>query len=71
MDDTLDFVKTEDIAAELYHQLTALWEKTGMEPRKCLSNSSVVLAEIPKDHRAAEIDLDRNTLPPAKTLVVL
>ena len=54
-----------------YHQLTALWEKSGMEPRKWLSNSSVVLAEIPKDHRAAEIDLDRNSLPPAKTLGVL
>ena len=63
MDDSLDSVKTADIAVELYHQLTALWEKAGMEPRKWLSNSSIVLAEIPKAHRAAEIDLDRNSLP--------
>ena len=42
-----------------------------MGPRKWLSNSSVVLAEIPKDHRAAESDLDRNSVPPAKTSGVL
>ena len=59
MDDSLDSVKTADIAVELYHQLTALWEKAGMEPRKWLSNFSVLLAEIPKDHLVLPSNLTR------------
>ena len=71
MDDSLDSVKTVDTAIELYRQLTDLWGKAGMEPRKWLSNSATVLAEIPKEYRAAEIDLNRNGIPTTKTLGVL
>ena len=44
--------------------------KAGMKARKWLSNSSEVLAAIPKELRAYEIDLN-DSLPAAKTLYVL
>jgi hypothetical protein len=71
MDDSLDSVKTPEIAIELYQQLTDLWGKAGMQPRKWLSNSPVMLEVIPREHRAAEVDLDRHSLPATKTLGLL
>jgi hypothetical protein len=71
MDDSLDSVKTEETAIELYRQLIGLWGKAGMQPRKWLSNSPAVLKVIPKEHRAAEVDLDRHSLPATKTLGLL
>ena len=44
--------------------------KAGMKARKWLSNSPEVLATIPKEQRAFEIDLD-NSLQATKTLGVL
>ena len=71
MHDSLDSVKNEAVVVELYHQLTELWKKAAMEPRKWLSNSPKVLSVVPPESRAAEVDLDRNSLPAAKTLGVL
>ena len=41
-----------------------------MHAYKWLSNSSRILAEIPAQDRTAEVDLDRDQLPSAKTLGV-
>ena len=71
MDDSLDSVKTVATAIELYRQLLGLWRKAGMLPRKWLSNSPAVLKVIPMENRAAEVDLDRRSLPAAKTLGLL
>ncbi len=71
MDDSLDSVKTEETAIELYRQLIGLWGKAEMQPRKWLSNSPAVLKVIPKEHRATEVDLDRHSLPATKTLGLL
>ena len=71
MDDSLDSTKTEEEAIELYRQLNGLWNLAGMQPRKWLSNSSRVLEKIPCEKRAAEIDLERGSIPSIKTLGVL
>ena len=42
-----------------------------MHARKCLSNSQKVLQKIPKEDRAAEVDLDKGNLPLVKTLGIL
>lgn len=42
-----------------------------MQPRKWLSNSLSVLEAIPDELRAAEIDLDRHSLPATKILGLL
>ena len=51
MDDSLDSVKNETIAVELYEQLAELWKRAGMQPRKWLSNSSSVLDIISPEFR--------------------
>ena len=71
MDDSLDSTLSEDQAVELYTQLDGLWKLAGMEPRKWVSNSCSVLERIPKDKRAAKINLDQGTIPLMKTLGVL
>ena len=58
MDDSMDSVENEKEGIELYHQLSGLWEDAGMHVRKWLSNSPVVLQNIPAEDRACEIDLD-------------
>ena len=68
MDDSLDSVNTESEAIELYEQLTALWGKASMRPRKWLSNSAEVLSHIPVEDRAEEVDLNKDQLPATKTL---
>ena len=70
MDDSLDSVRDNDSAMQLVQELQELWAKAGMKARKWLSNSSEVLAAIPKELRAYEIDLN-DSLPATKTLGVL
>ena len=70
MDDSLDSVRDNDSAIQLVQELQELWAKAGMKARKSLSNSSKVLAAIPKELRAYEIDLNDSLLA-TKTLGVL
>ena len=70
MDDSLDSVRDEQTAVQLVQELQDLWAKAGMKARKWLSNSPEVLAVIPKELRAFEIDL-KDSLPTTKTLGVL
>ena len=71
MDDSMDSVPEAEDGIELYNQLTGLWKKAGMQARKWLSNSSKVLAVIPVEDRASEIDLKNGELPTVKTLGIL
>lgn len=68
MDDGMDSVETSEIGIELYEQLKGLWSKAGMHVRKWLSNSSVVLEQIPQQDRATQVDLSKCELPTVKTL---
>ena len=70
MDDCLDSVESIGEAHTLYQELTQLWEKAGMKPRKWLSNEKEVLKKIPTEHRAKQIDLG-HILPYTKTLGVI
>ncbi|MCG8047834.1 MAG: hypothetical protein N0E48_19785, partial [Candidatus Thiodiazotropha endolucinida] len=70
MDDSMDSVLNDEMGIELYNQLSQLLSKAGMHARKWLSNSSGVLAQIPLQDRKAEVDLDREQIPCAKTLGV-
>ena len=70
MDDSLDSVRDNDSTIQLVQELQELWAKAGMKARKWLSNLSEVLAAIPKELRAYEIDLN-GSLTATKTLGVL
>ena len=70
MDDSMDSTLSDENAIELYKQLSRLFTKAGMHARKWLSNSSTLLSVIPQNDRKAEVDLDRDQLPSAKTLGV-
>ena len=70
MDDTMDSKEDDDEAIMLYQQLKGLWNAAGMHARKWLSNSPAVLEKIPEDDRAAEVDLEAESLPSVKTLGV-
>ena len=70
MDDSMDSIRNEDQAVELYKQLSQLLSAAGMYARKWLSNSSKVLENIPLQDRKSEVDLDTDPLPCAKTLGV-
>ncbi|XP_052820244.1 uncharacterized protein LOC128246076 [Mya arenaria] len=70
MDDSMDSVDNDKVAIRLYKELTALWEKAGMNARKWISNSKTVLEQIPVEHRAKTVDLQKNELPKVKTLGV-
>ena len=69
MDVSLDSVRDNDSAIQLVQELQELWAKAGMKARKWLSDSSEVLAAIPKKLRANGIDLN-DSLPATKTLGV-
>ena len=71
MDDSMDSVIDESTACELYRQLSELWKKAGMDARKWMSNSAMVLSKIPSEDRSTKIDLDDGQLPSVKTLGVL
>ena len=57
MDDSLDSVEGDKKGIELYHQLSALWAKAGMHARKWVSNSDKVMAVIPEEDRATEVNI--------------
>ena len=71
MDDSMDSVTDEVEGVKLYKELSDLWKQAGMLTHKWLSNSSVVLKEIPQQDRAKELELDKNSSITAKTLGVL
>ncbi|XP_064633630.1 uncharacterized protein LOC135491588 [Lineus longissimus] len=71
MDDTLDSVNDDEQGKKLYRELSALWKGAGMHARKWLSNSPEVLAIIPDEDRASEINLEEGYLPSVKALGVL
>ena len=71
MDDTLDSTVDTDAGIELYQQLNKLWHTAGMHARKWMSNSKEVLAVIPPEDRATEIDFDNGQLPSVKTLGIV
>ena len=68
MDDSMDSVRSDEEGVELVRQLSALWHKASMHPRKWLSNSTAVLQTIPEEDRAEEINLTKGELPNVKTL---
>ena len=70
MDDSMDSIRNEERAIELYTQLARLLSAAGMFARKWLSNSSRVLEQVPLQDRKSEVDLDTDPLPCAKTLGV-
>ena len=70
MDDSMDSTVSEKKAIELCTQLSVMLTEAGMHARKWLSNSTTVLSMIPPEDRKAEVDLDRDQLPCAKTLGV-
>ncbi|XP_067019459.1 uncharacterized protein [Acropora muricata] len=57
MDDLLDSVEEDKKGVELYNQRNALWAKAGMQARKWVSNSATVMAAIPEDDRATEVNI--------------
>lgn len=57
MDDSLDSVEEDEKAIELYHQLKSLWAKAGMHAWKWVSNSGKVMAVIPEEDRATELNI--------------
>ena len=64
MDDSPDSVKDNKIAIQLFEDLQGLWAKARIKARKWLSNSAEVLAMIPQELRAYEINL-KDSLPTA------
>ena len=66
MDDGMDSVINEVKGVELYEELSDLWHKAGMHMLKWLSNSPVVMIQIPQKYRACELHLDDNSLFPTK-----
>ena len=71
MDDSLDSVEDDKDGILLYQQLTKLWRMADMYAHKWLLNSSAVLAKIPVEERASEINLANGHLPSVKTLGLL
>ena len=55
-------------AIETRRQLTDMGDKAGFHVRKWVSNFTEVLSDVPKEDRAAEVDLEKNKLPVTKTL---
>ena len=68
MDDSLDSVETVEEAIKLHHELTTLWKRAGMTPKKWLSNSEEVLKVIPKDYCVSNLDLEAQVMPIIKAL---
>ena len=61
MDDSLGNVEGEAKGIELFHQLSELWAKSGMHARKWVSNSNEVMAIIPEEDRATEVNIRDNS----------
>ena len=77
VDDNLDSVATEEEALQLIDDLKLLYGSCGMNIKKFISNSSKVLASLPEEDRAKDIDLaelkvwDSANMPLVKTLGVI
>lgn len=71
MDDSIDSVADTQKAIELVKELRTMWQRAGMYPRKWLSNDPEVMRHVPKQDHAADVDLDRGSLPSVKTLGLL
>ena len=64
MDDWPDSVRDNQMAIQLFEDLQGLWAKARMKGTKWLSNSAEVLAMMPQELRAYEINL-KDSLPSA------
>ena len=64
MDDNMDSKNDIKEGIKLYEELSEMWESAAnMHPRKWQSNCVEVLKKIPKENRAAEIDLKNGEFP--------
>ena len=70
LDDLMPSVDSIKKAIETRRQLTEMGDKAGFHVRKWVSNLTEVLADVPADDRASEVDLEENFLPVTKTLGV-
>lgn len=61
-------METVEEAIKLHHDLTTLWKRAGMTPKKWLSNSEEVLKVIRKDYCVSNLDLEAQVMPVIKTL---
>lgn len=64
---SLDFVEK---AIETRHQLSEMGDKAGFHVRKWVLNLTEVLADVPEEDSASEVDLEKNELPVTNTLGV-
>jgi len=71
MDDCMDSVLDDCQGLQFYRQLSELWKRAGMHTRKWLSNSGTVMAQIPLEDRAYEVEIEGDQLHGTKTLGVL
>ena len=71
MDDLLPSVKSVEEAKLMRKQISELGDKAGFHVRKWISHRPEVIADIPEQDRAAEIDLSKTEFPVTKTLGVL
>ena len=67
----MDSVMSEAEGVKLYKELCELQLKAGMKTHKWLSNSSVVMKEIPQEDRVCKLRLNDNGLFSTKALGVL
>ncbi|XP_015747380.1 PREDICTED: uncharacterized protein LOC107327142 [Acropora digitifera] len=71
MDDLMPCVKSVEEARLMRKEITELGDKAGFDVRKWISLGHEVIADIPDQERAAEIDLSKAELAGTKTLGVL
>ena len=70
MDDPVPSLDSIERAIETRRQLTEMGDKAGFHVRKWVSNLTEVLADVPEEDRASEVNLEKNELPVTKTLGV-
>ncbi|XP_065190766.1 uncharacterized protein LOC135821698 [Sycon ciliatum] len=70
MDDTMDSTDDDKDAIKLYQDLSELWHRAGMHPRKWISNSTELLQLIPPEDRAKQVNIQDSILPSTKALGV-
>ena len=70
MDDLMPSLDSVEKAIVTRRQLTEMGDKAGFHVRKWVSNLTEVLADVPEEDRASEVDLEKNELPVTKTLGV-
>ena len=70
MDDLMPSLDSIERAIETRRQLTEMGDKAGFHVRQWVSNLTEVLADVPKEDRASEVNLEKNELPVTKTLGV-